>query len=66
MNKTNFQGCEKIKNLFQIGQKESIADYKNKLNTCFNCYNFLTCEFSNSFLQGILSQKENLKAISKI
>ena len=66
MNKTNFSGCEKIENLWQVGMEGSIADYKNKLNECFQCYNFLSCEKSNSFLSGILKQKENLKSLERI
>jgi len=49
-------------NGFQIGQAGSIADYKDKLGKCFNCYSFITCEHSQEFLRGIINQQNNIIA----
>ena len=54
--------CDKLKSGFQIGQAGSIADYKDKLGKCFDCSNFITCEASQEFLQGIIKQQNNIIA----
>lgn len=53
------------KEVYAIGQENSIADYKNKLNTCFQCYNFITCKDSQAYLQGIINQQDNLIKIKE-
>ena len=51
------------KSVLAVGQAGSISDNKNKLTTCFNCYEFAFCEGSKIYLHGILNQKEALKAL---
>jgi len=59
-----FLPCDKLKSGVQIGQAGSIADFKNKLeNHCFGCYSFITCENSQEFLKGIISQQNNIIAL---
>jgi hypothetical protein len=58
--------CDKQKNNFQIGQSGSIADYKSKLEKCFNCYCFITCENSQEYLKGILKQQNNIISLNNI
>lgn len=50
MNK-RYLNCGKL--VFAIGQENSIADYKNKLLTCFDCYKFIDCKKSQEYLTGI-------------
>jgi hypothetical protein len=52
--------CDKLKSGYQIGQVGSIADYKDKLEKCFSCYNFITCKASQEFLHGIICQQNNI------
>jgi hypothetical protein len=58
--------CDKLKSHYQIGQAGSIADYKDKLEKCFDCHYFITCEASQEFLQGIIRQQNNLMALNRI
>jgi hypothetical protein len=52
------------KEVIAVGQDESISDYKNKLLTCFNCYKFITCKYSQEYLQGIIIQQDNIVKLS--
>ena len=54
------------KDIIAIGQEGSISDYKNKLETCFNCYDFIFCEGSKAYLEGILKQKEVYKELNAL
>ena len=56
--------CDKY--VLAIGNENSISDNKNKLETCFNCYDFIFCEGSKAYLQGILKQKEVYKELSAL
>jgi hypothetical protein len=58
MNKRKL-GCYN-KEVFAIGQEGSIADYKNKLLTCFECKDFILCKGSQDYLKGIINQQDNL------
>lgn len=61
MNKRMLE-CKKIE-VLAIGEAGSIADNKEKLRTCFECFHFITCKNSQEYLQGIINQQNNLIAI---
>ena len=45
------------KEVLAIGNENSISDNKNKLEICFNCYDFIFCKGSKEYLQSIIKQK---------
>jgi hypothetical protein len=52
------------KEVLAIGQEGSIADNKEKLLICFNCYKFILCKHSQEYLKGIINQQNNLISIN--
>jgi hypothetical protein len=48
------------KEIFAIGQENSIADCKEKLKICLECYNFITCQKSQEIFKIIENQQNNL------
>jgi len=63
MNKRNLP-CNK-KQVLAIGQENSISDYKEKLLSCFDCYDFISCKDSQKILKGIIQQQNNIIILNK-
>lgn len=55
----------KEKEVYAIGQENSINDLKEKMLACFSCYKFIDCKNSQIILNKIKDQQNSLIFLKK-